>query len=193
MLISFWVSVQKYYKTQKQTLKKLGIFSIKELGILGGAMFKGKSSKESAERLLEEHIYAQVVEELSRGLKRDGLWAKALVHSHGEEQKAKALYIRYRVQSIFDEMVVTDAERRQKEEIEADKKRAIEKALNSNIAAKSNKEWVSTVKNFILFIGVVMAPYIFAWFTLQKGYKISTRIFSFLWLALIVWLIFSGF
>lgn len=156
-------------------------------------MVRGKSSKESAERLLEEQVYAKVVEELSQGLKRDGLWAKALADSHGEEQKAKALYIRYRVQSIFDEMVVTEAERRKKEEIEADKKRTIEKALQSNIAAKSNKEWISTVKNFFLFIGVVMAPYIFAWVTLQKEYSNITRILSFSWLALIVLLILSGF
>ena len=55
-------------------------------------------------RLLEEKLYEQVVEELVRGQRRNGLWAKALVDSGGREEKTKALYIQYRVQSLKDEL-----------------------------------------------------------------------------------------
>jgi hypothetical protein len=56
--------------------------------------------------LLEEQLYEQVVHELGNGQRRDGLWAKALANSDGLEEKAKALYIRYRVQSIKDEIEI---------------------------------------------------------------------------------------
>jgi len=63
----------------------------------------------AATRLLEEQLYEQVVQELSNGQRRDGLWAKALANSDGLEEKAKALYIRYRVQSIKDEIEIHEA------------------------------------------------------------------------------------
>jgi len=70
----------------------------------------GKLNRNSAAaRLLEEQLYEQVVVELSNGYKRNGLWAKALDNSEGSEEKAKALYIRYRVQSIKDEAEMAEA------------------------------------------------------------------------------------
>lgn len=60
-------------------------------------------------RLVEEEIYARVLEEVESGYRRDGLWAKALRKGLGDEQKAKAYYIEYRVQSIKDEMEITEA------------------------------------------------------------------------------------
>lgn len=66
-------------------------------------------SKTSAERrLLEERLYAEVVQELSQGIRRDGLWAKAIANSNGSDGLAKSLYIRYRVQSILDEMEISE-------------------------------------------------------------------------------------
>jgi hypothetical protein len=54
--------------------------------------------------MADELLHEQVVLELSRGERRLGLWAKALSDSLGDEQKAKALYIRYRVRSLIDEL-----------------------------------------------------------------------------------------
>lgn len=54
-------------------------------------------------RLQEEELYAQAHREIERGIRRDGLWAKALQRAHGREHEAKALYIQYRVQSLKDE------------------------------------------------------------------------------------------
>ena len=66
-------------------------------------MFDKFKRSSAAARLLEEQLYERVVVELSQGQRRDGLWAKALADSDGSEEKAKSLYIRYRVQSIKDE------------------------------------------------------------------------------------------
>lgn len=55
-------------------------------------------------RLEEELMYKHAIREMDVGLIRDGLYAKALSNSPGDEDKAKSLYIKYRVQSIKDEL-----------------------------------------------------------------------------------------
>lgn len=60
-----------------------------------------------ANRLIEEKLYEQVLHEFESGVRRDGLWAKAFQKSNGDVQKANALYIEYRVQSIKDEAEMT--------------------------------------------------------------------------------------
>jgi len=60
-------------------------------------------------RLVEEKLYERVLREIEAGVRRDGLWAKALQKSSGNEEKAKALYIEYRVQSIKDEAEISTA------------------------------------------------------------------------------------
>ena len=85
-------------------------------------MFEKLGRSSPAGRLLEEQLYEQVVQEISQGQKRDGLWAKALSNSDGIEDKAKALYIKYRVQSIKDENELSHALE------EARKQRALEEA-----------------------------------------------------------------
>lgn len=80
-------------------------------------MFKKLKRASAVSRLLDEQLYAQVVAELSAGERRDGLWGKALAHSDGTDDKARGLYIKYRVQSLKDESVVTAA----LEEIESTK------------------------------------------------------------------------
>jgi len=66
-------------------------------------LFEKIKRNSAATRLLEEQLYEQVVCELMRGQRRNGLWAKSLANSDGQEEKAKALYIQYRVQSLKDE------------------------------------------------------------------------------------------
>ncbi|PKO63141.1 MAG: hypothetical protein CVU24_00660 [Betaproteobacteria bacterium HGW-Betaproteobacteria-18] len=74
-------------------------------------MFENLRRAAAASRIADEVLYEQVVLELAEGEKRLGLWAKALSDCQGDEQKARALYIRYRVQSIKDEIEVLKAER----------------------------------------------------------------------------------
>jgi hypothetical protein len=219
----------------------------------GVTVFKSNQSEKSAKRLIEEQIYAQVADELSRGQKRDGLWAKALADNDAEETKAKACYIRYRVQSIIDERVIlkevqrkegetaklraaererqnrtTERERqnrtaerdrqnraaewdRQNQAAErdrqnraarwdrqnrtAERERQTERERQNRTAERELHNWANTqqrqepssqFKNFFLLLGVCFIPIIFAWFTLQSGYKTSTRVLSFSWLAVIV-------
>jgi hypothetical protein len=70
-----------------------------------------KNAKQTAimGRLIDEKKYEQVFREVESGFRRDGLWAKALHKSRGNEQRAKALYIKYRVQSLNDEAVIAEA------------------------------------------------------------------------------------
>ncbi|SOB75805.1 hypothetical protein SAMN04488490_1445 [Marinobacter sp. LV10R510-11A] len=78
-------------------------------------MFEKFRRNSAAARLLEEQLYEQVVMELSQGQRRDGLWAKAMANSDGSEEKAKSLYIKYRVQSIKDESEIAEAVTEQEE------------------------------------------------------------------------------
>lgn len=69
-------------------------------------MFESVKIKSAAGRLAEENLYELVLEELSRGGRRSGIWARALADSEGNEDKAHALYIKYRVQSMMDEYTI---------------------------------------------------------------------------------------
>ncbi len=71
-------------------------------------MFKKIKANLSAQRLIEEELYAQISAEISDGVIREGLWIKATANAGGNESKTKALYIKYRVQSIHDEANVLD-------------------------------------------------------------------------------------
>lgn len=57
-------------------------------------------------RLKDEAIHAFVLSEIERGVRRDGLWAKALSQSGFNENETKARYIRLRVQSVKDELLL---------------------------------------------------------------------------------------
>ena len=51
----------------------------------------------------EEALYKQVLDEVESGVMRKGIYAKALADGLGNEGKAQALYIKYRVQSLVEE------------------------------------------------------------------------------------------
>jgi hypothetical protein len=77
-------------------------------GISGAAVFKRLKRNSAAVRLIEEELYGMALAELESGHFRSGLWAKALAYSSGDEQKARGLYLKYRVQSIHDEAEVAE-------------------------------------------------------------------------------------
>ena len=58
----------------------------------------------SESRLEEELLYKHVLEEMEAGIIRDGLFAKALANSSGDENKARSLYMKYRVRSVQDSL-----------------------------------------------------------------------------------------
>lgn len=63
-------------------------------------------------RLTEEVLYAEVLREMEAGIRRDGLWAKALSEAGGEEAASKARYIKLRVQALRDEVAIALSERK---------------------------------------------------------------------------------
>ena len=54
-------------------------------------------------RMVEEQLYSQALNEVESGVRRGGLWAKALAASGGDEARAKAQYINLVVQALKDE------------------------------------------------------------------------------------------
>jgi hypothetical protein len=90
-------------------------------------MFKKLKRTSAASRLNEELLYERVVNELESGQTRPGIWGKALADSEGDEQKARALYIKYRVQAIKDEADVAEAIAEQRKEVERQGREAQEK------------------------------------------------------------------
>jgi hypothetical protein len=56
-----------------------------------------------APSLEEEALYKKVLDEIKANGYRDGIYAKAVADSMGDDGKAHSLYIKYRVQSLIDE------------------------------------------------------------------------------------------
>ena len=67
------------------------------------SFFKKAKHVAIARRALEEKFYEQALKEIETGRRRDGLWAKALQKSKGNDGEAQALYIQYCVQALKDE------------------------------------------------------------------------------------------
>lgn len=62
------------------------------------------NKKEISQRAEDELLYEYVMEEMEQEPNFiKGLWAKAMAHSEGNNDKAKSLYMQYRVQSIKDD------------------------------------------------------------------------------------------
>jgi len=80
------------------------------------AILDALKKKDAKSRLTEEILYAEVLREVEGGVRRDGLWAKALSDTDFDEAKAKSLYIKLRVQSLRDELNIARESGRQEEE-----------------------------------------------------------------------------
>ena len=74
--------------------------------------------KNADDRLAEEMLYAEAMREIEQGIRRDGLWGKALAESDGDEKKARGQYLKLRVQSLKDELEIERLEsERQKQQL----------------------------------------------------------------------------
>ena len=58
----------------------------------------------------DEELYELISEEIESNNTKKGLWTKAFSESEGDEQKAKALYIKHRFDQIKDGQPQTDEE-----------------------------------------------------------------------------------
>lgn len=70
------------------------------------AIFDKLKARFSSARRLEEQLYEKVSIEIRNGILSEGLWAKAVSRSNGNEDYAMSLYIKYRAISIRDEYLV---------------------------------------------------------------------------------------
>jgi len=62
----------------------------------------------------EEAMLAEIMSELESGNKRQGVWAKAVMDSDGDEGKADSLYIKYAMQSLADDYTIEQEKIREK-------------------------------------------------------------------------------
>ena len=69
-----------------------------------GILSKFRAAERAANRFTTEALYAQALREVESGIRRDGLWAKALSEAGMRKTDAQALYLELRVQSLRDEM-----------------------------------------------------------------------------------------
>ncbi len=69
-------------------------------------IFKKLKLSAAEQRLREEALYQEALREVELGLRRDGLWAKAVANANGDASLAKSLYLKYRVQSMLDEALI---------------------------------------------------------------------------------------
>jgi hypothetical protein len=93
--------------------------------------------KTPEDRLSEVQLYEMVAEEIANNQQSKGLWAKAIAETEGEIEKAKALYIKLRVQMIMDEWAYAD--KVQAEEAER-RRHADEAAVAAEMTRREGEE-----------------------------------------------------
>lgn len=69
-------------------------------------MFDKFKINRSVNKVIEDKYYEQVAIEMSEGRINVGTWTRAKANAEGDENKTEALYIKYRVQSLHDEIHV---------------------------------------------------------------------------------------
>ena len=115
----------------------------------------------------EEKIYSQVLKEIESGFIKDGLWAKAIQKSKGDDRKTKPLYIKYRVQSIKDEVEIvsqTINNEEEETEISSEKNKENELVTNSDSINQHDKDGYTPLIKAVKEMDVELVN-----FLLQKG------------------------
>ena len=120
-------------------------------------MARKRPVEESIERLAEEKIYEKVYEEVASGVKREGLWFKALSESDGEETKAKALYVKLRVRSLIDELIVTEKIQQNTHEIEQAQTKETARYNKKKLRAAGRQMFVDSIVMGIILLIILFA------------------------------------
>lgn len=108
--------------------------------------------------MYDERYYEQVVEELRRFGPRSGLWAKSFAEANGDDAKAKALYLRYRVDQIKHEAAI-QAELAAQAEAERQKTKWQHEEKERNLLAKA--EGVTPIHIILLGLPILMLILVF--------------------------------
>ena len=106
------------------------------------SFFSSAKAKLAASKLAEEQLYAQAAEEVASGQIRQGLWAKAIAETGGDEAAAKAHYLKLRVEIMKAEADVTDfvakEAARESERYAADQERQRQTTVQEQEESESN-------------------------------------------------------
>ena len=110
----------------------------------------------------EEALYKQVLEEIESGVRRKGIYAKALADCLGDVLKAESLYIRYRVQSLVDEKKAeakSIAYKNKQAKIAEKEKRERETLIDRQRRAQKIFTWVLVLIGVAVLIFVLLLYY----------------------------------
>lgn len=139
-------------------------------------------------RDIDEKLYFVVVKEIEDGVINKALWAKALAGSNGDKDKTQALYIKLRVQKLYDEIKFEqdrkDATHRT--QVVAENKRVkIEQTVNT-LATTTSKllsifKWLTII---MIILGV--SGLFLAYITTSVSYDYSWWVFFILSICLTV-------
>ncbi|SVC32335.1 uncharacterized protein METZ01_LOCUS285189, partial [marine metagenome] len=91
----------------------------------------------------EEEIYELISEEIESNSTKKGLWTKAFSESEGDEQKAKALYIKYR----FDQIKQTQPQVDQETIVKDDEEKVTEKKVSNEYKIKLSDRVIKEEKS----------------------------------------------
>ncbi len=75
-----------------------------------------KELSDIEKRVAEEKLYEKVASDLKNGIRKEGLYAKALVDANGSVELANAIYIKYAVQSLQDDLTLQAEQERARRE-----------------------------------------------------------------------------
>ena len=125
-------------------------------------IFSSAKAKLAAQKLAEEQLYEFAAEEIAANNIRPGLWAKAIAESDGDDAKARARYIRLRVETMKAEADLQDyaSENAHKAEAEQDRReeeRRREEAVQAVNQPTGEAPNFTTVYIVILMTAVILA------------------------------------
>jgi len=123
------------------------------------------STKE--QRKVEEQLYSSVTEEIERNEIHKPLWTRALANSDNDKQKAQALYIKYRVQKLKDE--ISDQQELQREQRRKEERAQVKVQKDGRNFGTLNTTVKNTVSTFqwlilamiLLSVGILFFAYLF--------------------------------
>ena len=140
-------SIDSNIKTGKEIVESKQAFQKTQSAVIENKDLEPDAEKEG--HMIEEEFYELAYEEIESGNLKKGLWAKAFSETEGDENKTKALYIKYRFDQIKEGHKEIEQE---EEEVKIDSKLESEKKIvESKIESKNLREEESEKGSIGLF------------------------------------------
>ena len=127
-------SIDSNIKTGKEIVESKQAFQKTQSAVVENKDLKPDAEKEV--HMVEEEFYELAYEEIESGNLKKGLWAKAFSETEGDENKTKALYIKYRFDQIKEGHKEIEQE---EEEVKIDSKLESEKKIVESKIESNNE------------------------------------------------------